>query len=350
MSTTRNNAYHELAPPGQGSRSWRVHWRRAIFLATASFLVIWLAKGNLDFSEMLVSLRQAAPGYLLIAVSLFVVTTFVKAVRWRYLLSSREEPPPLSGLFWSLTLAQMMNAVFPIRAGEIVRTSRHWEELRRNRTWLVATLVVEKAADAYVLLVLALLLVPRELLGLLNSSSLLIVLLVAVALLLLVLVLVFHPRISRRLRRLVWSRLPERVRRWLLWRWVELKEGMDILRGRSMILTLSALTVLLLLLAVMTPLLVARSMGLELSVSDAAKIHIAVTAGIILGSTPGKLLVFEAIVALMMRQLGFGFGDDIVAFAILYHAVILVPQLLLGSWTFLRDRRAHSATKAEVSP
>ncbi len=72
------------------------------------------------------------------------------------------------------------------------------------------------------------------------------------------------------------------------------------------------------------------ALSLRLTLLDAALIHVVVSIAITPPSTPAKVGVFNAAVALMLLQLGLTDDTAVASYAILFYLVVIVPQIALG--------------------
>lgn len=129
-------------------------------LVSAFFL--WLALRGQDLSGTWEALRSADYRFLVPALVLYFVGVWVRAVRWRVLLSPVGSYPTRS-LFPVVVIGYMANDVLPARMGEVVRVYVLSQRERLPKTVALGTVVVERLLDAVVmlfLLAMAALLVP----------------------------------------------------------------------------------------------------------------------------------------------------------------------------------------------
>jgi uncharacterized membrane protein YbhN (UPF0104 family) len=62
----------------------------------------------------------------------------------------------------------------------------------------------------------------------------------------------------------------------------------------------------------------------------ATAIHVVLTVGTVPPSTPAKVGVFEFLVAFMLKFFGVENDALILAYTIIFHLVVVLPQILLG--------------------
>jgi uncharacterized membrane protein YbhN (UPF0104 family) len=144
--------------------------------------------------------------------------------------------------------------------------------------------------------------------------------------------LAFHTDKITALLRNIAGRLPASawVQRPFTWA-ISGLEGLSALRSGRISLILVSLTAVIALLAISLPFVLSSAFDLPLTLIQAALIHVVVTIATTPPSTPGKIGVFNGAVALMLYS--FGAGDDavIISYSIVFHLVVIVPQIVLGS-------------------
>jgi uncharacterized protein (TIRG00374 family) len=315
----------------------RARWRDPrvwIGLAvSAVFLVLLLRR--VDGAELRAALGDIEPGWLAIALVVYLVALWVRAARWRLVLRPHVA---ISGgdAFGLLVIGYAANNVLPVRAGELVRAGLLQQRHGTSWTTGLGAILVERVLDG---LMLALFLGGTILLA--GGNNLLRVLAgVGVAGFALLLGLVIALGASgeageRRvamLLRLLPSRLRERALTWLR----GFLDGLVALRdplGGALLIGLTAATWLL---EAGAYWLVGEGFGLNLdaplylAVCGAANLAIAApsTAG---GIGPFEFFAREVAVAFMAP------AAAATAYALVVHAFVLVPVVLLGVWMLWRQ-------------
>lgn len=269
--------------------------------------LVWLAARRIDFAALAGVLRAARPGPLALAVAWNVIAnTIARVRRWQALLAPLSSGQPAS----FLELARLLLAgyafsnLLPARAGEAVRVV----ELRRRRGYptsgLVAVQLAEKGIEALSLgLVCGIVSLspgpgraPLALAG-------------AIAVAGLGLLLALPRRVPRETAGFFNAiRMVHARRSWV----------------RSLAWSMLSDTIDLVLVA-----LCLRALGIDLPPTAWALVLLSVNLAILLPSTPGQVGVLEAggVVALTMAGVS---PAPALAFALVYHAVHLVPTTALG--------------------
>ncbi|MDP9350208.1 MAG: flippase-like domain-containing protein [Chloroflexota bacterium] len=127
-----------------------------------SGLFLFLALNGQNLRETWTALRSADYRFLVPALVLYFVGVWIRAVRWRALLTPFGSFSS-SALFPVVVIGYMANDVLPARMGEVVRVYVLSQRERLPKTVALGTVVVERILDAVVmlfLLAMAALLVP----------------------------------------------------------------------------------------------------------------------------------------------------------------------------------------------
>jgi glycosyltransferase 2 family protein len=142
----------ELPPLAPAVR--RVHpayWVVSLTLAAA--LLFWSLRG-IEWDRVGAILATAQIRYVLLAAGLTSIAMFLRAVRWRILLSA-EGKVELPMAFWATAAGYFGNNFLPARAGEIVRTMMVSSRSTLGRTFVLTTALAERMADAVALVIIS---------------------------------------------------------------------------------------------------------------------------------------------------------------------------------------------------
>lgn len=142
-----------------------------------SAFFIYLAFKDIRFVELWQSILDSNWLWLIPAIAAHILSYWIRAVRWRYLLSDVKDVK-LSNLYSAVMVGYMALNIFPLRLGEFFRAYVIGKTENISRTTSFATIVVERIVDILTLLLLligAIVLNPhlaeREFLGRTLSSS-----------------------------------------------------------------------------------------------------------------------------------------------------------------------------------
>jgi uncharacterized protein (TIRG00374 family) len=132
----------------------RVHpayW--VISLTLAATLLYWSLRG-IEWSRVGAILATAKLPYVLAAVALSSINMFLRAVRWRVLLTS-EGNVSVRTAFWATAAGYFGNNFLPARAGELVRSVMVSSRSALSKTFVLTTALGERMADAVALVVIS---------------------------------------------------------------------------------------------------------------------------------------------------------------------------------------------------
>ncbi len=310
---------------------------------------LYFASQGVDWPEVREILAGALPVYTCLAFTITIINIALKIVRWRLQLSQDGVPLPLLGIAASFLSAQMLNAMIPVRLGEVQRIYVMGGS-GSTHGFVLGTILAEKFLDllAYAVLIVVLLLwIPLP--GWLESPArALVALTLALALFLSVLALKrsfllgLAGRLSRHFSAPVQTYLQKNLQAGLA--------SLDLFRQPARAVQLSLVTALIWATAVITNYWVLLALGIQPGfrspLAACVLVLVAVQAGISLPSLPGKIGVFELTCLLALEF--FGVGRTIaLSYGILLHAVVFTSILIpgLASFLYLQIAGPHLATQ-----
>jgi hypothetical protein len=316
--------------------SLRLPWLRiALGLALAAAGTAFLVR-NFDLAAVGDSLREASGPLIFAALAVIVITILAKTWRWQRLLEQARTATEFAPLLWALALGQYLNLLAPIRIGEIARIYSLEKQTGASKATTFSTLVIEKTLDTAMLvlslaMILPFLVIPPDI----SRKGLPLTIATAIALVFLVLLAAQAGRITELFRRLA-QRLPPALARRAVRLVTAGLEGIASLRTPRQILLLGFSSLVILVLSFLTPLVLFRAFNLPFGVGEAILMNLVLSAGSAPPSTPGKILVFEALVLFTLNQLGVTDAALGLGFALVYHLVVIIPQIFFGSVAALR--------------
>jgi uncharacterized protein (TIRG00374 family) len=164
------NASSEAADPAnqkqgvQGSavRDQLLRPRTALsFLLALVILAVFVARSDLNLSEIWSNIREANVGLLLGAFAIYYFTLFLRAVRWRWMLSQagigRDSGALLPGsvyLTGVYTVSWLVNCIVPAKLGDAYRAYRVRRDDGVRYSIGFGTIIAERVFDLIVLVVM----------------------------------------------------------------------------------------------------------------------------------------------------------------------------------------------------
>ena len=122
-------------------------------LALAGLLLLYSLRG-IDWRHAAAIVKGASPSLLALAVAISTATLFLRAVRWRILLSA-EGRIGVGAAFRATAAGYFANNFLPARAGELVRTYLVSSSSALGGGFVLTTALAERVADAIALALLS---------------------------------------------------------------------------------------------------------------------------------------------------------------------------------------------------
>jgi glycosyltransferase 2 family protein len=299
--------------------SGRLRTLFALLGVPIGLVFLWLAVRNADLDAVRDSLRDAEAGYVLLAVVAFGVVYAFQSLRWRRIAGTSEVK---LARFYEMTVSGVaVNNVLPGRIGDFLRARWLGLAARMPAGKAFGTVILDRAFDLVVLVGLLIVgiasVASSDWLVELAAAGLVVVLGVVGAL------AFSRTYIDRRER--------DRRERGLLRRLVrDTVERLAEPFGRRHLLAWLALGVVAWAAWALAGLLVARSLGIDLSISEALFVTAVLNLGSAVPSSPGYVGTYEWLGVASLGLLGID-NEPALAFTILVHAAWYVPTTLVGA-------------------
>lgn len=299
-----------------------------LFSGVVGGLALYLALRRVDLSAVWNSLLRSNPWYVGLAAGYILLNHLAKTVRCKYLLGAESTRVSLWQCFQAVMVAQMLNLAYPGRLGDLARA--YWiGRLGPGTTFVFGTIVVEKSLDMvfYVgLLVWLMIWIPLPVW--MRGSVYPLVVLTLLALIGIVLLLYRKRWVIRFLEYLL-TWFPERVRHYLSNRLQAGISSVNVLSTQQGVVWLAVWSLVLWISAILTNSMVLGAVGLDLPVSAAVFILLAVQAGITFAQVPMAIGIFEYLSILTLAVFGIS-QPQALSFGFLLHGLIIFPVLVLG--------------------
>jgi uncharacterized protein (TIRG00374 family) len=309
----------------------------------------WYITARVTLQAISDALANVHSGYILLATAVMVITIALKVWRWQFLFAPADPDsgnpaltpdlrfppsrrvPTYRSLFWATSLGQYVNLLIPfLRLGEIARiyALRQQEGISGMRT--VGTLVVEKAIDLIFFALTVIVLLPLVVLPDFYQPGLLLVIVPAL-LLIFLFFLAYRPHIFVQLSHRLIRHLPERWQERFARSLIAGLEGIAALRNSRATAALLLLSLIIAILSALLPYILFPAFSIPLGLVEGALMHVVVSVASLPPSTPAKIGVFNGVAALLLLQLGVQDEAVVISYAIVFHLVVIVPQIVLGT-------------------
>lgn len=295
---------------------------------SAIFLLLALRK--VDFHELGNALQSAEYIYLLPASFLSILSLWIRAYRWHYLLE-HIRPIKMSSLFSATMIGFMANNLFPARFGEFVRAWAIGEKEGIRKSASFATIVLERILDGItVLLFLAIIVIfwrfpfPNWLKNAAYGS-----LGIYFFALLFLIVLKGQTERSIKLAQSVSRPLPDKVKSRFLRIMESFIEGLGILHSMKNIMIASFLSLFVWISPALSIYVLLISSNIHLPIFCAFLLMVILCLGVMIPSAPGYIGTVQF---LSVAGLGlFGIPkSDALSYSFLFHAVQFIPVTAIG--------------------
>ena len=306
----------------------RGKWLRLALGSGLSGVALYLALRGVDLKQVGETLSGAKAGFILLALVGVALSHLMKVLRWKILLGQPGAEVSALRLLEALTVAQFFNLALPLRIGEISRVILLGRR-GLSRSFVLGTIALEKFLDLLIFaLMFIILLVLLPLPGWVNQPGIVLLFITACICVLLLAVVTWRSALFSLL-----DRLSARV----TWRWWKRVQGwlnsalssLDILSSRIAMLQLALVSAGVWSAAIVTNQLVFLALDLDLPVTAALLVMVALQAVFSLPSAPGKLGIFEYICVLSLAVFALD-QSGALSYGILLHAIGYLPVIALG--------------------
>ena len=295
-----------------------------------SALFLFLAFQKVDFGELGEALKSAEYIYLIPASLLTIVSVWIRAYRWHYLLQP-VQAIPMRSLFSATAIGLMANNIFPARLGEFVRAYAIGEKESISKSASFATIVLERIFDGItVLLILSVVLLfnPLSLPGNMRYAAYIACGIYAFALTFLILLKVKTGQ-ALKIAEFVSRPFPHRLQEGFQKILHAFITGLQILHDARNILVSSFLSIFVWLPIGFNIYILLYSFGIHIPMYGAFFLLVMLCIGVMIPAAPGFVgtiqLVFVAGLALFDVT-----RSHALSFSFLFHATQFIPVTALG--------------------
>jgi len=328
--------------PATPSAQWTPRTKAVSFVVAALLAAVLLSYSlrGIEWRQVARIVAGAAPGLLALAAGFGTATLFLRACRWRILLNA-EGTVSVSTAFWATAAGYFGNNFLPARAGELVRTLMISSRSPLDKTYVLATALSERVADAVALLVISavvLLILPAQPGWLAGAARPLAILGLLGALGIAVLPLL-GPVARSAIER---APLPHALRPRLITAMEHGLRGIRAFHDARRLSRFLGLTLLIWVLDAFGTAIGGAALGFRIPIPVAFLLLAGLGLGSALPSTPGYVGIYQFVAVTMLTPFGFSRTDAI--------AYILVAQALmyvvigfwgsLGLWRYRLTRRS----------
>lgn len=294
-----------------------------IFISILSSLFfLWLAFRKIEWSDFFQIAKHANIWLILLAIIIFLVSYFLRTLRWQMLISSQNRIKLLPA-FDSLVSGYAINNVLPLRAGEVFRLFITKLKTGIPKSTVLGTLIIERVWDALALLFLAVISLfltqPKNVpINVINLSAMIF----GIITLLIVIIIVFDQPILTLLKKIkISDQIIEKIAR--------LVGSFKNLRNLPVLILSIIFSILVWTAEATTYFIIAKSLAVDISFIQMLLVMAILNFGILIPSSPGYIGTFEYFTILGMSTFGIN-RTDAASFAIILHIAQFIPITLYG--------------------
>jgi uncharacterized protein (TIRG00374 family) len=306
-------------------------WPLSLALAVG---FLYLALRGVDWRQVWTTIAGCHLGLFSLSLLCGCVAYFLRGFRWRILLTA-QEPIGVWTVFWANSAGYFGSNVLPARAGELVRTAMISSRSRMTTAYVLTTALTERIMDLIVLVLAGSSMVAvmsRKPAWLAAASKAAMTIGLGGALVLL-LFPVLEPVITRCIDRLLVS---SRTRNWLVHVLGQVSMAIRTFHDTSRFFQFLLVTLMIWSIDAGGATILARALGLHLSLPVALLLLTGLGLGSALPSTPGYVGVYQFVFVTILMPFNFSRADAI-AFSLVGQVsgfVILAVLGLIGIWQY----------------
>ena len=324
-----------MAPGSWTSRTRLVPVGVAVVLAA---VFLYYSLRGIEWGEVARIVRNADAGLLILCAAIATASLFLRAWRWRILLNAGGSVG-FSTAFWATAAGLFGNNFLPARAGEIVRTLMISSRSGLDGTYVLATALSERVADAIVLVVISAVVLltlssppgwlaraarPFGVLGLIGALAIAILPLLG-------------PAVRRMIDRLP---LPDALRPRAIAAMEQGLRGIAAFHDVRRLLAFIGLALAIWGLDAVGTMIAGAALGFHIPISVALLLITGLSVGSALPSTPGYVGIYQFVAVTVLTPFGFS-RTDAIAYILVAQALMYVVIGLWGSLGLWRYRRAR---------
>lgn len=287
----------------------------------------WLVT-KYDFSEMLPHVRSANYAYFIPVPFLLIINFILRAARWR-LLYAGGHPAALGSFFSAMMIGNLFNNILPARGGEFIKIYLLGKTAVLSKSRILATVVVEKAADLLIAIgLLAILLAIYPVPEWARKAGMAVAIFALAALCFLVILGLGGTRIAAVLLRFL-GFMPFHLKARIEAAMQQFTVGLSGLLSISRAAYFLCFSAVIWFLELTVMYAVARAFAIDAGSADLLFIMLMILFGTMVPSSPGYIGTFEFFGLNALAVLGIT-GGGALGFVVVLHATLLLGSSLLG--------------------
>ena len=312
-----------------------------------SIALVYFAFRKVEFRDMWFSLKTANYWWIIPNLVLIMLAMWYRAYRWKFIVNPIKKIR-MGKLFSSTMIGFMASNVLPLRLGEFVRAWSLGYIANVSRSAVLATVVIERIFDSFVLLsFLTVILIfkklplPKELQDF--GYLFLVINLAALAVLI---YLKIKPEPTLRLLGFLFSVFPSKLRTKIMEIFTKFTEGLQVMGDFKAILRISFQSILLWFMTGISNYFIFLAFGFDLPLNASFVVLVIVSIGIMIPQSPGFVGGYHLCVWYGLKPYGVP-QDAAMACAVIMHGAQYIIITLVGFYYLRREHLSLKEAEAE---
>jgi uncharacterized protein (TIRG00374 family) len=311
-------------------------WIFTILKVGAGLALLLVSVWGIDWNKLASTITSLNSGWLLVGILSVLAGLGLKSWRWYVLLRSYGIEASFSQAAGAFFLGQAANIILPVRGGELLRFGWLRSQQERGSAEIATTIVIEKYLDLLMLLALTILLtVYLPIVDIKANSTVLIIAGVTLTLALISLIWM-APKVWRTWQGKIKAKVPAEYHKVIdsLERWFSASSEF---RRPAKAIPPVGITLVIWGVMLSTNLILFSAFSLPISLAAGVLVLAAIYIGVVPALMPGNVGPFYFFASLALAP--FGIDPQVrIAYAIVLHALVTVPPLLLAGISVLLGR------------
>lgn len=302
-----------------------------------SALIVWFLLKNIDLRLVWQNIQDISPFILLIALFAIAFSTLFRAQAWKVILNNRIN---FFRSYKSVNEGMMLNIILPLRMGDLARALFTSNTTHLPVFDLIATIIVERIFDVFIMLLLLLLSIPFMLVDTTLMNTVLLSILLIIIVIVGICIVIFLPRQLKQMWHFIFKRFSS-LDQWGSDKIEEISNSLQILRDPKMVIKIIFWMILTWLCALGSIWILLLEFFPDISILMPIFLQGVSGLGVSVPSSPGSIGVYEATMVFGLRM--FNVQESAAfAFGLVHHVISIIPVLLIGWVSLVLDGQNFS--------
>ncbi|MEE8340732.1 MAG: lysylphosphatidylglycerol synthase transmembrane domain-containing protein [Candidatus Neomarinimicrobiota bacterium] len=309
-----------------------------------SVVGLFYAFRQFNWAEFIELLRGVNYWFLFAAVAIQLATVWIRALRWKWLLAPIDNVS-IKLLFDATMIGYFGNNVLPLRMGELLRAYVVSNNTKISTSKVIGTLIVDRMLDFLALIFFAIFfLFFSDLIDIPKSIMIFSIILILILFIIIIMVGSKNPNwenIKNRYK-IFQSKFGSKIFDIV----ANIISGLSVLNKTPHKIGVYSFIALLWIMYYISFILILKGVNLELSIMNAGVLYVLLVVSISIPAAPGYIGTYHATCVAVLTNIYNISLNTSQTFAVLSHAVIFIPFVLIGAIFFLKNSLNFSKLKS----